>query len=160
MRNTSIFSECGYSIAKSSCDDGGHGCCMVAVSDTLEFGCDSEKPSSSQVSRDHLGILHDSHRLLIVRIQAPCFQAVCISIHGLDNAHGEEAIRKCWSCAYDTLLRCRRPDDIFIICCDGNCRVCVNMGRMTLSLDLFWTPSGVAITSQRPLRNSAEKFKY
>ena len=102
-----IANEHGYITASSSADNGGHGGCMVVVSAPLPFS-DAIEGSilTEKVTSNDVNILYSDHRPIIVRISAPCFQAACISIDGLDFDHGCEEITAAWKDLGDTIAKC------------------------------------------------------
>ena len=75
-----VTTESGYTIAQSASDDGGHGGCLIAVSNKLDFnepvaGC----PLSLTVCEKDVNILLAAPRYIYVRIAAPRFQALVCS---------------------------------------------------------------------------------
>lgn len=119
-----ISEENGFIMASSSADSGGHGGCMVAISVSLSFAPPVEGSLlPSKVSRDDVNILCGDHRMIIVRVSAPRFQSICVSVHGLDCDHGKEIITEKWRSVGDQFAKCIQKGDS--VCCgvDGNARV-------------------------------------
>ena len=97
---------------------------MVAVSQSLPFADvldDNSLPL--KVGGGDINLLAGDHRVAIVRISAPRFQALCVSIHGKDRDHRADAIKAHWKQVGDQIESCRRPDDNIICGVDGNCRI-------------------------------------
>ena len=97
---------------------------MVAVSQSLPFADvvdDNSLPL--KVGGGDINLLAGDHRVAIVRISAPRFQALCVSIHGKDRDHRADAIKAHWKQVGDQIESCRRPDHNIICGVDGNCRI-------------------------------------
>jgi len=123
-RQYGISVENGFITASSAADKGGHGGCMISVSASLPFASDANGSLlPAKVVRDDVNILYGDPRTLIVRVAAPRFQSICVSIHGLDRDHGREEVHEAWRKTGDQLAKCLKKGDS--VCCgiDGNCRI-------------------------------------
>ena len=124
------FQEFGFTLAQSAADSGGHGGCMVAVSQTLSFADPiTDSGLSLEVGKDDVNLIVGNHRVTIVRIAAFRTQSLCVSAHGLDKIHGEANIVEYWKQLGDDLESCRDPCDDIICGIDGNCRIAFQAGR-------------------------------
>ena len=92
QRWAGVVSGNGYTVAQSSSDEGGHGGCLLAFSDKLQFAAPSLScPLPVTVASVDVNILNASHRRLICRVEAPRYQSLCCSLHGPDKAHKQPA---------------------------------------------------------------------
>ena len=129
---------------------------MIAVSNCLPFAStnvDSSIPG--RVHNDDINLIHSEPGFLIVKIAAPRFQAVGISIHGLDKDHGEVAVSSFWKRMGDTILRCISPGDTILCGIDGNCRIGLNNGPGDLVVGSFGTQAQFCFRGIRMLSKTS-----